>query len=91
MSLTLYCIGYTGLPLIQCRRGITKGMHLKRQGLLGTILEADHSSNSRIRKEGRERREEEWDKRKYFDSQRLRPERNYVPHSLQRLLRSTLR
>lgn len=72
MWLPLYCIGYTGLA-DSVWAGTTKdmniNMNIKRQGLLGTILDADYhsipprtcSSNGR-RKERRERREEGWDK-----------------------------
>lgn len=53
---------------IQCRQGKTKGMNSKKQGFLGTILEADYHSipsrtcSSNRRKERRERKEEGWDK-----------------------------
>lgn len=48
------------------------------------------SGSSRRMEERREQRKEGQERRKYVDSQKLRPEKNNVPSSLQRLLRSTL-
>lgn len=96
VSASLRSTGYTRPALIQCGRATTTGINIRKQGLLGpswrlttTVFLQRTCSRRRRRKEGRERKEEEWDRRKYFDFQRLRLERNNVPSSLQRLLRST--
>lgn len=42
VSASLRSTGYTRLALIQCGRTTTIGIKIRKQGLLGAILEADH-------------------------------------------------